>query len=105
MQRTMRRTMLGLLAVMALLAGQVVVAKAESPALNINTASAQELATIKGIGPAKAKAIVDHREANGAFKSVDDLKMVRGIGDNLLEQLRPQVTVEGEAKTGKSAKH
>jgi competence protein ComEA len=69
---------------------------AETQPVNLNTASAVELATIKGIGPSKAQAIIEHREKNGAFKSVDDLKQVRGIGDKMLEQLRTQVTV-GEA--------
>jgi competence protein ComEA len=63
--------------------------------ININTASAAELATLNGIGPAKAAAIVEHRDKNGQFKSVDDLKLVRGVGDKMLEQLRPQVTVGG----------
>jgi competence protein ComEA len=70
-------------------------ARAEAP-VNINTASATELAALQGIGPAKAQAIVDHREKNGQFKSVDDLKLVHGIGDKMLEQLRPHVTVDGK---------
>lgn len=70
-------------------------AVAESGPLNVNTASAAELASLKGIGPAKAQAIVEHRDKNGQFKSVDDLKLVRGIGDKMLEQLRAQVTVGG----------
>jgi competence protein ComEA len=84
------RSLLGALAMLALVAAQPALAAAP---LNLNTASAAELATIKGIGPAKAQAIVDHREKNGQFKSIDDLKLVRGIGDKMLEQLRPQVTV------------
>ena len=70
---------------------------AESSPINVNTASAAELATLKGIGPAKAQAIVEHRDKNGQFKTVDDLKLVRGVGDKMLEQLRPQVTVGGGA--------
>jgi len=70
---------------------------AESSPINVNTASATELATLKGIGPAKAQAIVEHRDKNGQFKTVDDLKLVRGVGDKMLEQLRPQVTVGGGA--------
>jgi len=66
--------------------------------VNINTASADELATAKGIGEAKAKAIVEYREKNGPFKSVDDLRQVRGIGDQVLAKLRPQVTVGDGAR-------
>lgn len=68
-------------------------ATAEGAPVNVNTASAAELATIKGIGQSKAQAIIEHRDKNGQFKSVDDLKLVRGIGDKMLEQLRSQVTV------------
>jgi competence protein ComEA len=74
-------------------------AAADAP-LNLNSASASELAGLQGIGPAKAQAIVEHRDTNGQFKSVDDLKLVRGIGDKMLEQLRPQVTVDGKAAGG-----
>ncbi|MGL4828915.1 MAG: ComEA family DNA-binding protein [Vibrio sp.] len=50
--------------------------------VNINTASAEELATLlKGIGIKKAQAIVDYREANGPFASIDDLTNVKGIGE------------------------
>ena len=74
------------------------VGAAETHLVNVNTASAVDLAAIKGIGPAKAQAIVEYREKNGAFKTIDDLKAVRGIGDKMVEQLRTQVTV-GEADT------
>jgi competence protein ComEA len=77
-------------------------AGAETSQININTASAAELATIKGVGPAKAQTIIEYREKNGTFKTVDDLKLVRGIGDKMLEQLRPQVTVG--ATTSEAAK-
>jgi competence protein ComEA len=94
MTRTIARSLTGLLAALLLLTAQRAVA-ADAP-VNINTASVAELATISGIGPAKAQAIVDHREKNGQFKTVDDLKLVRGIGDKMLERLRPQVTVDGK---------
>lgn len=60
--------------------------------VNVNTASAGELAKLPGIGPSKAQAIVDHR-AKEPFAKVDDLARVKGIGDKLLESLRDQVTV------------
>ncbi|MFI4925746.1 MAG: ComEA family DNA-binding protein [Vicinamibacteria bacterium] len=61
--------------------------------VNLNTASRDELVTVPGIGPAKALAIVEHRKTHGPFKSVDDLKQVKGFRDKLVERLRPELTV------------
>ncbi len=87
--------------------GSVRATASEEKLVNINTASATELATAKGIGEAKAKAIIDYRDKNGPFKSVDDLRHVKGIGDQLLEKLRSQVTVGPAAAPADSvsAKH
>ena len=61
--------------------------------VNINTATVQELTTLPGIGQAKAEAIIKHREANGPFKTVDQLNDVKGIGDKILESIKPEITV------------
>lgn len=65
-------------------------------AVDLNSAAAKDLEAVKGIGPAKAKAIIDYREKNGPFKSVDDLKGVKGFGAKTIEKLRPELSV-GEA--------
>ncbi len=62
--------------------------------VDINTASADELATLPGIGPAKADAIVDYRSKNGLFGSISELQDVSGIGPKTLEALKDLVTVE-----------
>ena len=61
--------------------------------VNINTASATELETLSGIGEVLAGTIVEYRDQNGPFVSVDDLLDVSGIGPATLEEIRDQVTV------------
>lgn len=80
-------------------------------AVNINTASEAELDALPGIGAAKAKAIMEYRKTHGDFKSVDDLKNVKGIGDKVFAKLKDQVAVSGAstmpaaaAKPAKAAK-
>jgi len=62
--------------------------------IDINTASADELAlAIKGVGPAKAAAIVAHREKHGPFASIDDLALVQGIGEKTVQMNRETLTI------------
>jgi len=61
--------------------------------VNINSASATDLETLSGIGEVLAGTIVEYREQNGPFASVDDLLDVSGIGPATLEEIRDQVTV------------
>ena len=72
-------------------------AAAEAKPVDLNAAGSDELEAIPGIGKSLATRIVTFREKNGAFKSVDDLLKVQGIGEKSLEKLRPYVTV-GKAK-------
>ena len=64
--------------------------------VNINTANAEELETLTGIGPALAQAIIDYRAGHGAFRSADDLLLVKGIGEAKLEGFRAEITLEEE---------
>jgi competence protein ComEA len=59
--------------------------------IDINRANAEQLDGLKGIGPAKAQAIVADREKNGKFQSVDDLLRVKGIGEKLLSSMKESV--------------
>lgn len=63
--------------------------------IDINTADAATLEQLRGVGPAKASAIVAYRTENGPFNSIDDLVKVPGIGERSLEQLRDQITTDG----------
>src|SRR5438552_18580986 len=68
-------------------------------AVNLNTATKGELIALPGIGPAKAQAILDYRKANGAFKSVEEMKDVKGIGAKRFGKLKDELTVGGAART------
>lgn len=66
---------------------------AQSGKININQATAEQLDGLEGIGSTRAKAIVQYREQNGPFQSVDDLLQVKGIGPKVLEAIRDRLTV------------
>jgi len=61
--------------------------------ININTANAEELDKLPGIGPSLAKAIIDYRTKNGPFNKIEDINDVKGIGDALFEKIKDQITV------------
>lgn len=61
--------------------------------VNINTAGIEELDSLAGVGPATAQAIVDEREANGPFSSIEDIQRVSGIGEKKFEKLKESICV------------
>lgn len=63
--------------------------------VNINTATAEELTSVPGIGPTTAQRIVEYRRKYGRFYSVNDLLNIKGVGESTLEDIRPYITVGG----------
>jgi competence protein ComEA len=61
--------------------------------VNLNTATAEQLATIPGVGPKMAERIIDYRQKNGGFKKVEDLMNVSGVGEKSFLKLKPLITV------------
>jgi competence ComEA-like helix-hairpin-helix protein len=68
--------------------------------VNINTAEISELALLPGLGPSLAERIVEHRQTNGEFASVDDLSMVKGIGSAIIDRMRPFIVVDTNSTKG-----
>ncbi len=92
MKRTLTRLLGGsLLALLLGLAPLGAVAQEVEP-INVNTASEELLTELPGIGPSKAAAIVEDREANGPYESAQDLTRVSGIGEGTVANLEGQVT-------------
>ena len=66
----------------------------KSEKININTANQEQLETLPGIGPATATKIINYREENGKFKTIEDIKQISGIGDNKFEKIKNNITVK-----------
>ena len=84
------------IAILLAIVGPAVAAEKSAPiapmSVNINTADAQTLAVaLDGVGAARAKAIVEYREAHGPFHSVDDLSQVKGIGERVVAANRTRL--------------
>jgi competence protein ComEA len=69
--------------------------------VNVNTASIDELQLLPGVGESRARAILALRKDQGGFRSVDQLVEVKGIGESLLERMRPHVTLQGKTTAHK----
>jgi competence protein ComEA len=65
--------------------------KDSSKKVNINSATIEELKTLNGVGDSKAKSIIEYREQNGGFKTIDDIKNVTGIGEKMFERIKEQI--------------
>ncbi len=95
MERSLRlATLVGVVVAVAMTAAAAGPAPAPG-VVNVNTASAEQLALLPGVGPALAKRIVAFRTENGPFRSLDELVAVRGIGERSLGRMKPYVTLEG----------
>jgi len=88
----------------ALLLGLALITFNAFAAVNVNTATQEELESLNGIGPVKAKAIIDYRKQHGPFKSVEELDNVPGIGPATMEKIRGDVTLTGPTTVKEKAK-
>ena len=61
--------------------------------ININTATLEELMTLSGVGESKALSIIEYRNNVGGFKSIEEIKNVRGIGDAAFEKIKNNITI------------
>ena len=93
MNITLKGTLAALLLSISLGLSSSVLAQDVAP-INVNTADAELLSELPGIGPARAEAIIEERETNGAFESVEELERVNGIGPATIDRMQDQVTLE-----------
>ena len=87
-------TWFGMLCLLVL--GLPTMSEAQDKAVNINTASVEQLTLLPRVGSVVAQRIVDFREKNGRFKSLEDLMLVQGVGEKTFELIRPHITLTGE---------
>ncbi|KRM72553.1 helix-hairpin-helix domain-containing protein [Lacticaseibacillus brantae] len=73
--------------------GQASVTSTSGGSINLNSATAEQLQTLSGVGPKKAQDIIAYRDAHGGFKTLDELKSVPGIGDKTFQKFAPQLTL------------
>lgn len=95
MTKTLRNA-LGILLVVSLLAPLAASAAASAGTVNVNTATAEQLQLLPRIGPSVAQRVLEYRKENGKFASLEDLMLVRGIGEATFAQLKPYVSLSGD---------
>ncbi|MEO7795979.1 MAG: helix-hairpin-helix domain-containing protein [Thermoanaerobaculia bacterium] len=91
----LHRRILSAAIVLCLLTAAAPLLAGEGKTVNVNTATIAEFVLLPRIGPSVAARIVEQREKNGPFKTLDDLLLVRGIGEATYEQLKPYVALAG----------
>jgi competence ComEA-like helix-hairpin-helix protein len=79
-----------------LVAGLPTISQAQEKAVNINTASVEQLSLLPRVGSVVAQRIVDFRDKNGRFKTLEELMLVQGVGEKTFELIRPHITLAGE---------
>jgi competence protein ComEA len=72
---------------------------AVSPTVNLNTATAEQLQKLPGVGPKVAARIIEYRQKNGPFKKIEELMNVRGVGEKSFLKLKDQITVASAKAT------
>ena len=87
-----------ILAGLMVISGLGIVSAGDAVKVNINTASAEELVQLSGVGPRHAAGIIEFRQKNGPFKHPDELMQVSGIGPRTLEKNKGMILVAGPAK-------
>ena len=103
MNKTLRNAF-GILLVVSLIAPLAASAAAGTGTVNVNTASVEQLQMLPRIGPSVAQRIVEHRKENGKFASLEDLMLVRGIGEATFAQLKPYVSLSGDTTLSQKVK-
>ena len=107
LQRLASLATLAVVALIAFAAAPVAAAPAAdtpSGVVNVNTATAEQLDLLPGVGPAVAGRILEHREKNGSFKSAEDLMLVKGIGEKSFEKMKPYVATSGSTTLAAAVK-
>lgn len=93
MKKFKRIQIIGLVVIVTMMFSAGAWAATEAVTVNINTATAEELTTLKYVGEKNAQKIIQHREANGPFETVEDLLNVPGIGPKTLEVNKDKIVL------------
>jgi competence protein ComEA len=109
----MRKVKFGVALILAALLGAPIASSGQTQApakaapstiVNINTATADQLDALPGVGAKLAARIIDYRQKNGGFRKIEDLMNVQGIGEKNFLKLKPLITV-GQPKAEKGTQH